>query len=89
MLTCFSFVVDAAHHWHRFLVWREVSASPSSFAATHTFTPYSVVLGYMRLYPSKLVNAWSSGTGLAGVGGSALYLLYSGFNLSIEYVRQS
>ena len=46
----------------------------------------SVVLGYMRMFPPKLVNSWASGTGLAGVGGSALYLLYSALGLSIEFV---
>ena len=46
----------------------------------------SVVLGYMRMFPPKLVNSWASGTGLAGVGGSALYLLYSALGLSIECV---
>lgn len=44
----------------------------------------SVTLGYMRLYPSSLVNAWSSGTGMAGVGGSALYLLYRSTELSLK-----
>jgi hypothetical protein len=45
-----------------------------------------VLLGNMRLYPSKLVNAWASGTGMAGVGGSALYLLYSSSDLSLQCV---
>lgn len=36
----------------------------------------SVLLGYLRKYPSELVGGWSSGTGLAGVGGAALYLAF-------------
>ena len=31
---------------------------------------FSVALGYLRLFDSKLVNAWSSGTGMAGLLGS-------------------
>jgi len=36
----------------------------------------NVALGYLRLFPSKLVNAWSSGTGMAGVLGSLLYVVF-------------
>eukprot|EP00051_Salpingoeca_urceolata_P005871 m.78272 g.78272 ORF g.78272 m.78272 type:complete len:420 (+) comp14578_c0_seq1:219-1478(+) len=54
-----------------------ISGASSSFGESCT-------LGYLRLYPSTLVNAWSSGTGMAGVGGSALYLLYSFANLSLR-----
>ena len=56
-----------------------------SVALAHSLA--SVMLGYLRLYPSKLVNAWASGTGFAGVGGSALYLLYSSTNLSLQFVK--
>jgi len=35
----------------------------------------SMILGYLRRYPADLVDAWSSGTGMAGVTGSTLYLL--------------
>ena len=45
----------------------------------------SVVLGYLKFYPSKLLNGWSSGTGVAGVGGAALYLLYAAANLSLMW----
>eukprot|EP00051_Salpingoeca_urceolata_P005872 m.78288 g.78288 ORF g.78288 m.78288 type:complete len:201 (+) comp14578_c0_seq4:219-821(+) len=38
-----------------------ISGASSSFGESCT-------LGYLRLYPSTLVNAWSSGTGMAGVG---------------------
>ena len=37
---------------------------------------FSVALGYLRLFPSKLVNAWSSGTGMAGVLGSVIYIIF-------------
>eukprot|EP01113_Clastostelium_recurvatum_P040019 TRINITY_DN6178_c0_g1_i2.p1 TRINITY_DN6178_c0_g1~~TRINITY_DN6178_c0_g1_i2.p1 ORF type:complete len:520 (-),score=130.86 TRINITY_DN6178_c0_g1_i2:40-1572(-) len=38
----------------------------------------SVLLGYMKGYPSEIVNGWSSGTGMAGVAGSMSYILLSG-----------
>ena len=34
----------------------------------------SVFLGFLRKYPVQMTNGWSSGTGMAGVGGSFLYL---------------
>ena len=40
------------------------------------FLSYSVALGYLRLFPSKMVNAWSSGTGMAGVLGSLIYITF-------------
>eukprot|EP00042_Codosiga_hollandica_P026296 m.123240 g.123240 ORF g.123240 m.123240 type:complete len:426 (+) comp52150_c0_seq2:55-1332(+) len=43
-----------------------------------------VLLGYMRLYPSQLMSAWGAGTGVAGIGGASLYLLYSSENLSLR-----
>lgn len=36
----------------------------------------NVALGYLRLFPSKMVNAWSSGTGMAGLLGSAIYITF-------------
>ncbi|CAC5391922.1 BTS [Mytilus coruscus] len=36
----------------------------------------NVALGYLRLFPSKYVNAWSSGTGMAGVLGSTIYIIF-------------
>eukprot|EP00743_Colponemidia_sp_Colp-15_P006146 GILK01006606.1.p1 GENE.GILK01006606.1~~GILK01006606.1.p1 ORF type:complete len:460 (+),score=74.39 GILK01006606.1:123-1382(+) len=41
----------------------------------------SVNLGFLRAFPSELVGAWSSGTGMAGVLGSGLYLILSSANL--------
>ena len=40
---------------------------------------FSVALGYLRLFPSKSVNAWSSGTGMAGILGSAIYIIFGNF----------
>lgn len=33
------------------------------------------MLGYAKHFPSFLIGAWSSGTGLAGIFGSGAYLL--------------
>jgi battenin len=34
----------------------------------------SILLGYLNFFPPTLTGAWSSGTGMAGVGGTAFYL---------------
>ena len=36
----------------------------------------SLLLGYMKNYPATVTGGWSSGTGMAGVGGSLYYLLF-------------
>ncbi|XP_060082904.1 battenin-like [Ylistrum balloti] len=36
----------------------------------------NVALGFLRLFPSTLVNAWSSGTGMAGVLGAGIYIIF-------------
>jgi len=35
----------------------------------------SVMLGYLKRYPASLVDGWSSGTGMAGVAGSLMYIV--------------
>jgi battenin len=47
----------------------------------------SVLIGYLNLFPPTLTGAWSSGTGMAGVGGTLFYLgarslLTDGFSLT-------
>eukprot|EP00033_Pygsuia_biforma_P002109 GCRY01002340.1.p1 GENE.GCRY01002340.1~~GCRY01002340.1.p1 ORF type:complete len:394 (-),score=16.02 GCRY01002340.1:89-1270(-) len=42
----------------------------------------SVLLGYIRNFNSEVVGSWASGTGFAGVVGTALYLLLEELNLS-------
>lgn len=37
----------------------------------------SVLLGYQRRYPAEMVGGWSSGTGMAGIAGSLLYILFN------------
>ena len=47
----------------------------------------SVLLGYLKAFAPELSGAWSSGTGMAGVGGSLFYLaLFSGAALSNEII---
>ncbi|XP_076471720.1 battenin-like [Babylonia areolata] len=36
----------------------------------------NVSLGMMSRYPSHLINAWSSGTGMAGLLGSSIYIVF-------------
>ncbi|KAK3756838.1 hypothetical protein RRG08_048884 [Elysia crispata] len=36
----------------------------------------NVTLGYLSWFPSLMVNAWSSGTGMAGVLGSTIYIIF-------------
>ncbi|GAM25239.1 hypothetical protein SAMD00019534_084140, partial [Acytostelium subglobosum LB1] len=38
----------------------------------------SVLLVYLKQFPSEMVNGWSSGTGVAGVSGSLFYIALSG-----------
>ena len=40
------------------------------------FYHYSVALGYLARFDGKLVNAWSSGTGMAGLAGAAMYVMF-------------
>lgn len=37
----------------------------------------SILLTYQRNFPAEVVGGWSSGTGMAGVGGSLLTILFS------------
>ncbi len=37
----------------------------------------SILLTYQRNFPPEVVGGWSSGTGMAGVGGALLYILFS------------
>jgi len=39
----------------------------------------STILGLMKGFPSRLVGAFSSGTGFAGVGGTAIFLIFKPF----------
>ncbi|BFZ04039.1 hypothetical protein BsWGS_07078 [Bradybaena similaris] len=36
----------------------------------------NVTLGFLLAFPASMVNAWSSGTGMAGVLGSSLYVIF-------------
>lgn len=71
-------------HRHCFVARREVRR-PLRRAP---MTPgRSVLLGYLKNYESELVGGWSSGTGMAGVAGAALYLLFSTLGFSLRHVR--
>ena len=34
----------------------------------------TIMLGYLNSFPNELVSNWSSGTGLAGIGGDGILL---------------
>eukprot|EP00122_Pirum_gemmata_P005760 Pgem_evm1s5252 len=45
----------------------------------------SLFLGYLHQFDSTQLNAWSSGTGFAGVLGTALYIFYQSVGLELKY----
>lgn len=45
----------------------------------------SVMLGHLRLFPSDTVSGWASGTGMAGLFGSAFYMGLAALGLSNMY----
>lgn len=46
----------------------------------------SILLGFMKGYPAEVVGGWSSGTGMAGVAGSLLYLGFVALGMNNEEV---
>ncbi|KAL4490884.1 hypothetical protein ABPG72_008620 [Tetrahymena utriculariae] len=46
----------------------------------------SVMLGYLKVFPSRLVAGWSSGTGFAGPFGSGLLLVLKAVNLDLYII---
>ncbi|KAH3744853.1 Succinyl-diaminopimelate desuccinylase [Pelomyxa schiedti] len=56
------------------------------FAGTASSFGESVALGYLKHgFPPELVTAWSSGTGMAGVAGSGIYLILQAVELDDRY----
>ena len=49
----------------------------------------SVSLGMMSRFPSRMINAWSSGTGMAGLLGSSIYILFGTFYYVASCMRAS
>ena len=58
-------VYDYIHRTVAFLINEQLDLSP-----------FSVTLGYLSWFPSMMVNAWSSGTGMAGVLGASIYIIF-------------
>lgn len=42
-----------------------------------------VILGYLKSFPSNLVGGWSSGTGLAGIAGSLIFIALNSLKVSL------
>jgi len=47
----------------------------------------SVMLGYIKVFPPRLVAGWSSGTGFAGPFGSGLLLVLKAVDLDLYIVK--
>lgn len=54
-----------------------LSLIPSFIMGTGSGFGETTILGYMRNYPKDFVAGWGSGTGLAGVSGSLITLLFN------------
>lgn len=46
----------------------------------------ATLLGYIRTYPKDFVSGWSSGTGLAGVGGATITLSFKIWNIKPRFI---
>lgn len=58
------------------------------FVGTASSFGESVALCYLKLFPSQLVGAWSSGTGFAGVGGTLIFAFFilPGINMTNQAI---
>ncbi len=61
-----------------------LSLIPSFIMGTGSAFGEAVVLGYLRNFPKNLVSGWSSGTGLAGVTGALITLLFKIYNVKTK-----
>ncbi len=52
------------------------SLIPSLIMGTGSGFGEAVILGFLRNFPKEFVSGWSSGTGLAGVIGAAVTLIF-------------
>lgn len=46
----------------------------------------SVVLGFLKVFPTELVVGWSSGTGMAGMLGTSLVIILRSFDVKLPIV---
>ena len=46
----------------------------------------STMLGYLRNYPKSLVAGWSSGTGLAGIAGTLIYIMMNSLKVEKKFM---
>jgi hypothetical protein len=61
-----------------------LSLIPSLIMGTGQAFGESIVLGYLRNFPKGLVSGWGSGTGLAGLSGATITLLFKIFEIKSQ-----
>jgi len=47
----------------------------SSLCGSMSSLGESVVIGFLKVFPSNSISGWGSGTGMAGLFGNALFIL--------------
>jgi battenin len=58
-----------------------LSLIPSFIMGTGSAFGEATILGYLRNYPKDFVAGWGSGTGLAGVSGATITLIFNIYNI--------
>lgn len=59
---------------------------PSLVMGTGCAFGEATILGYLRMFPTNFVSGWSSGTGLAGVGGAGITLLFKMVKIESKFL---
>jgi hypothetical protein len=63
-----------------------LSLIPSFIMGTGSALGEAILLGYLRNFPKHLMSGWGSGTGLAGLFGALLTLVFKLFNIKTHYL---
>ncbi len=61
-----------------------LSLIPSFIMGTGCALGEAIILGYLRNFPNNFVSGWSSGTGLAGVTGALMTLIFKLNNIKTK-----
>lgn len=46
----------------------------------------NTIIGFLKTFPADSISGFSSGTGLAGISGAGLYLIFSSLGLTFNFV---
>jgi hypothetical protein len=63
-----------------------VSLFASIICGAFTSVGSSTIVGFMKALPAENVLGWSSGTGIAGISGSGIYLLFKTLSFQFDSV---